>query len=538
MSIAGYSWLAERLGIRPVQPFRVTSRIGGTRSTVSANGHTQEVFTRHYQPDPTVESHLTFALKYEGIHLEFLTRLMLTQGPRFIQDWLAREPSSQYARRAGFFYEWLTGKTIPEHQPSPGNYVDAIDATQYLCATRAEQNRRWRVNDNLPGTSAFCPMVRLHPDLVQAASMDCHKAIDQLVDDFGEETILRSVNWLTIKESRASFAIEREAGAEDRIHRFAHAMETFCGKIPDPLSESSLTRLQDAILGESTTGFKKGLRQSPVFVGHTERFEPVIDYIAPHHDQTKAMLDGLRAFAQRTAGQNSILRAAAISFGFVYIHPMADGNGRISRFLINDVLRRDGVLPTPIILPVSAAISANLAARARYDEVLEKISVPLMARFAKSCSFNRERLQTYADGVNSNLAFNEWENAEPTWRYLDLSDHALYMGGVIERSIHQGMRDEALFLRHFDAAKAALQNAIEGPSEDLDRIIRSIAEHQGATKTIRKLYPALFASEQTSDFIVKTILAAFDEASIDDRSGEDIAPNSSVVFRDRRQTDS
>lgn len=534
MSIAGYSWLAERLGIQPVQPFRVTSRIGGTRSSVSTNGQAQEVFTRHYQPDPTIESHLTFAFKYEGIHLEFLTRLMLAHGPRFIQDWLAREPSSQYARRAGFFYEWLTGKTIPEHQPSPGNYVDAIDATQYLCATRAEQNRRWRVNDNLPGTSAFCPMVRLHPDLVQAASMDCHKAIDQLVDDFGEEMILRSVNWLTIKESRASFAIEREAGAEDRIHRFASAMTAFCGKIPDPLSEPSLERLQEAILGGTTTGFRTGLRQSPVFVGHSERFEPVIDYLAPHHDQASAMLGGLRAFAQRTAGQNSILRAAAISFGFVYIHPMADGNGRISRFLINDVLRRDGVLPSPIILPVSAAISANLAARARYDEILESVSTPLMARFAKACSFNRERMQTYADGVKSNLAFNQWDEAAPTWRYLDLSDHARYMGGVIERSIHQGMRDEAVFLRRFDAAKAALQDAIEGPSEDLDRIVRSIAEHQSATKTIRKLYPALFASEQTSDLIVRTVLDAFNDVDTESPPGEDIEPNSSVVFRDRR----
>ena len=43
------------------------------------------------------------------MHLEFLTKRMLGQGPQFIQDWLAREPASQYARRAGFFYEWLTG---------------------------------------------------------------------------------------------------------------------------------------------------------------------------------------------------------------------------------------------------------------------------------------------------------------------------------------------------------------------------------------------------------------------------------------------
>lgn len=535
MSIAGYSWLAEHLGIQPVQPFRVSSRIGGTRSSTSANGRTQEVFTRHYQPDSTIEAHLTFAFKYEGLHLEFLTRLMLRQGPQFIQDWLAREPASQYARRAGFFYEWLTGKTVPGHDAAPGNYVDAIDSAKYLSATRAQQNRRWRINDNLPGTSAFCPMIRLSDDLALASSLDCHRAIAELVDDYGEEMILRSVNWLTIKESRASFAIEREAGEEDRIHRFASAMSAFCGKIPDPLSEASLTRLQESILGGSTTGFIKGLRRSPVFVGHSERFEPVIDYIAPHHEQTAAMLQGLQAFAERTTGANSILRAAAISFGFVYIHPMADGNGRISRFLINDVLRRDGVLPAPIILPVSAAISANLAARAKYDEVLEKVSTPLMARFSKQCRFNRESLETYPDGVKSNLVFSGWDEAAPTWRYLDLSDHARYMAEVIDRSIHQGMRDEALFLRRFDRAKTALQNTIEGPGEDLDRIIRSIAEHLGPTKSLRKLYPALFATEETAKAITATVLDAFNDVEREDEAPQDVEPEVSVVFRDRRK---
>jgi len=86
--------------------------------------------------------------------------------------------------------------------------------------------------------------------------------------------------------------------------------------------------------------------RSPIFVGHGERYEQVVDYLAPHHDQVPAMLEGLRAFAQRTApapvsgdaarheGRNwvpSVLRATVLSFGFVYIHPMADGNGAGSR---------------------------------------------------------------------------------------------------------------------------------------------------------------------------------------------------------------
>jgi len=52
------------------------------------------------------------------------------------------------------------------------------------------------------------------------------------------------------------------------------------------------------------------------------------------------MLEGLRAFLDKTQGQSAIMRSAVAAFGFVYIHPLADGNGRVHRFLVNDILRR------------------------------------------------------------------------------------------------------------------------------------------------------------------------------------------------------
>ena len=61
------------------------------------------------------------------------------------------------------------------------------------------------------------------------------------------------------------------------------------------------------------------------------------------------MQDAVRgAHSLHTSGLSSVARAALTSFGFVYLHPMTDGNGRISRFLINDVLRRDGALPAQV----------------------------------------------------------------------------------------------------------------------------------------------------------------------------------------------
>ena len=57
---------------------------------------------------------------------------------------------------------------------------------------------------------------------------------------------------------------------------------------------------------------------------------------------------------------------------------MSDGNGRISRFLINDVLRRDKAIPAPFILPISATITGTVIDRRGYDEVLELFSKPLL----------------------------------------------------------------------------------------------------------------------------------------------------------------
>ena len=69
-----------------------------------------------------------------------------------------------------------------------------------------------------------------------------------------------------------------------------------------------------------------------------------------------------------------------LSFGFVYIHPLADANGRVSRFLINEVLRRDGAFPPPFILPISATITSTVIDRRSYDQVLASFSRPLMRR--------------------------------------------------------------------------------------------------------------------------------------------------------------
>jgi hypothetical protein len=468
----GLKWIAATLHLNPVQPLAVESGIGPTRRTVVLDEVRQETYPPAFMPAPSIGEHLKFALKYEVLHLEFLARLFQVAGPDPIEAWIRFEPSGAYARRVGFLYEWLTGLRLAVDDTPSGNYVDALDAEHYLVAGKGTNVPRWRVRDNMPGTREFCPIVYRSQGVQASATYDCAKALRDLEVVFGADILLRSAVWLTIKESRASFAIEHEEKKVDRVRRFATVMETRCGIGGDPLQQSTLEVLQKEILGAAT---RYGVRASPVFVGHTTDYENIVDYIGPHWDDARALLAGLQACMAKTVGQSAILRATVASFGFVFIHPMSDGNGRISRFLVNDVLRRDGAVPAPFILPISATITNSSSERVGYDRALEHFSRPLMRAYGERYYFGAP--VGHADGVDSHFEFDAYVEALPVWRYPDLTFQAAYLGRVIKTTIEQEMRAEADLLRSIDRARLAVKQHLEGPNTDIDQIIRSVREN-------------------------------------------------------------
>lgn len=504
----GYQWLVVHYGISPVQAFRIDSALAKTRSTVREDGYVHEYYPPAAKPADTLAGHLTFALKHEGIHLEFLARLFDVIPVLELEDWIAGEATGQYARRAGFFYEYLTGRQLAFPGVVAGNYVTALDEDSYLTASRPVNNPRWRVRDNLPGSRDYCPLVLRTVRVLQAEQYDCTQHLGDLEAEFGADLLQRSAVWLTIKESRASFAIEHEEQHVDRVRRFAAVMEQRCGQFDEPLSENALGELQAQILGPRATRY--GIRRSPVFVGEIDGFAEVVHYIAPHWDDAPKLLSGLRDFATRTQGAAALVRAAVLSFGFVYIHPMSDGNGRISRFLINDVLRRDKAIPAPFILPVSATIASTVLNRRSYDQVLELFSRPLMRLYGQAWRFGTE--QVAEDGVRYNLQFDAYQDALPAWRYPDMTDHAEYLAQVVQLTIEQEMRKEAGYLRSLRLARERVKQVIEGPDGDIDRIIRSVRENGGtlSNKLVQEFPP--LADQALADEVVAAILTAFTQS--------------------------
>jgi len=508
----GAAWLVRTYGVQPLGTLPVISQTGRRRATHPHDGFHLETWPKAMRPADAPAAHLQFHLRHEVPHLEFLARLFARSGPDFVQDWVMREPTGQYARRAGFLYEWLTGQALDVPDRIGGNYVDAIDSTKLVAASpeHTAKVQRWRVNDNLPGTRFFCPMVVKTEAVNLAAGLDIPRLYAALTDEFGSDLLLRAAVWMTLRESKASFAIEGEADRAGRVQRFAHVMAQRTGRGDIPLNDTTLAALQRAILGERTTLTRFGIRQSPVFVGQTMRGQEMVHYIAPPAGEVAAMLAGLRVFLDRTQGQSAILRSAVASFGFVYIHPLADGNGRVHRFLVNDILRRDGVIAEPVILPISAIITDDAEERHRYDQVLDAVSSPLMQAISGQVSFAQVPA-SYPDGVVSNIVFQGDVEARALWRYPDLGLHVTFLSRIIERTLTGQMRDESRYLRRHARARAALKDVVEMPDQQADRVLRSLEQNQGVlSNALSKEMPVL-AQEGVWADIVAAVSDVFQE---------------------------
>lgn len=510
LNLIGGAWLVAQYGLQLVMPLAVQSRMGTRRKTERANGITTETYVASMRPSADLRGHLTFHLKHEVPHLEMLCRLFDCVDPSELVAWIEDEPSGQYSRKAGFWYEWLTGRLLDVKVPIAGSYVDVLDAHKLVAASAglAVPSRRWRVRDNLPGSPAFCPVVRKTSEVQEALGIDLPQLLNELAQEFGGDVLMRSAVWMTLRESKSSFAIEGEADQADRVQRFADVLARRTGVGALPVDDGSLAQLQSDILGRRTTLQQLGIRQSPVFVGEVVRYQEVVHYVAPPAADLRAMLDGMAVFWARTQGQSALMRSTVMAFGFVYVHPLADGNGRVHRFLVNDVLRRDGVVQAPMILPLSSLITRDAAERRAYDEVLDVISRPLMSALSGAYGFAAAQ-SAYPDGIQSNFEFAGESIARPVWRYLDLTRHVMYLADVLVRTIRVDMREESRYLQQHAQARAAIKDIVEMPDMQIDRIIRSVEANQGKlSKVLAKEIP-LLAEPGIWDAVVEAIALAF-----------------------------
>ena len=237
-----------------------------------------------------------------------------------------------------------------------------------------ETSSRHRVKKKRPGTPNFGRWVFRSEALEQFIAMDLQGLAREAVAAVPRDLLARTAAFLLLKDSKSSFAIEGERPPQDRIQRWGRAIGE-AGKQPIDLDE--LLRLQRIVIGDARF-VHLGLRTEGGFVGEHERETrmPLPDHISARFEDLNALVVGMIAFDQRAAQQlDPVLAASVLAFGFVYIHPFEDGNGRLHRYLIHHVLAQRGFNPAGVVFPVSAAILERID---DYKSVLEDYSKRLL----------------------------------------------------------------------------------------------------------------------------------------------------------------
>jgi hypothetical protein len=161
-------------------------------------------------------------------------------------------------------------------------------------------------------------------------------------------------------------------------------------------------------------------------------------------------------------GVDPVVAAAVTAFGFVFIHPFDDGNGRIHRFLVHHILARLGSTPPGILFPVSAAM---LRDRRAYDEVLERFSDSILP-------FIRYDLDLDHGMVVHN-------DTARLYCHFDATAQAEYLYRWIEETIRRDLRDEIGFLAVFDTALRAVLNIVDMPNRRPSLLVTFILQNKG-----------------------------------------------------------
>lgn len=456
---AGYAALIDRYRLSVPLPHLLSAI--GERHRIRTEGGWR-MFTPRHSPVGDLKGHLTFALKYEGLDLAVLKRLFLATGPEPIERLVRNRPTGTYSRRIWFLYEWLTGAVLefPDAPKGQGTYVPVVDPDRQW-AIEGEPSTRHRVRNNLPGTPAFCPLVFRTKTLDEFAAMNLDDAARKAVAAVPRDLLARAAAFLLLKDSKSSYAIEGEHPPQDRIQRWGRAISE-AGR--QHVNTEELLRLQKIVIGDARF-VKLGLRQEGGFVGEHDRESrlPLPDHISARAEDLDALIQGLVQFDHGPALKlDAVVAAAVLAFAFVYIHPFADGNGRIHRYLIHHVLAQRGFSPAGVVFPVSAAILERID---EYRAVLEGYSRRLLP------------VIEWEPAPDGNL--NVLNDTADFYRFFDATPHAEFLYGCVQKTIEEDLPRETEFLRRYDQFKARIEAFVDMPDRTIDLLFRFLHQNGG-----------------------------------------------------------
>ena len=453
------------------------------------------VFDKRYGAGDDLGSHLTFALRHETIDLLILKRTFEAVPQSAVEDFVRATPTGNHARRVWFLYEFLTNRTLD--LPDAGSdfaAVDVLPSKDYFTG-KAKLSKRHRVRNNLLGNEQFCPVIRRTEVLEEYVDLNLSDQAKDIVGKVGGNLIARAASFMLLADSRASFEIEGERPPRNRLERWGRAVAQ-AGKYP--LSLEEIIRLH-SLLVEDRRFIEIGLRPDGIFLGERDaQNNPLPEFIGARHGDLEVLIEGIIAANDRMGSEalDPVLQATAIAFGFVYIHPLQDGNGRLHRYLFHHVLAERKFTPPGMVFPVSSVIFDRIE---EYKDTLQRHSAPLMEyiEWRPTASYNVEVLNDTAD----------------LYRYFDCTDAVEFLYACIKHTVEVDLPREIDYLRRNDEALRRITDLVEMPDRLTQNLVMFIRQNNGVMPKRRreKEFEALTDDEVSAlEAIVREEFEGFD----------------------------
>lgn len=458
IKLAGYSALIHQYELQVPLPETISAISEKHRSYKEGKW---QVFKTVQEPDPTLLGHLVFAFKYEGVDLLILKKLFEVVDKKRIEEIVKSQPTGRYSRRIWFFFEWLTGEELDVDDVKTGNYVAALDPTLQYPGPR-QRSKRHRVWNNLPGNEDFCPLVRRTEELERFSVEDLKQKVKSTIGEVHPDLMSRAAAFLLLKDSKASYAIEGETPPENRAERWGKAIGQAGQK---NLNKEELLRLQEIVI-EDRRFVEMGWRKEGGFIGVHNRVnsKPVPDHISARWEDVPQLIEGLLDTNKSLieSDYDPVLAAALIAFGFVFIHPFEDGNGRVHRYLIHHVLAKKEFAPQGLIFPVSAVILNRID---DYKQVLESYSKPRLD-FIEWKATPDGNVEVLNDTID-------------LYRYFDATRQAEFLYECVKETVTNILPEEVQYLERHDKMRTFISEHFDMSDKDMENLIGFLCQNEG-----------------------------------------------------------